>query len=85
MRNKLEARTILGATTMILMVIAIIIKMVNEIPQLNVTVSFIVTLMCMPNMFFAKQMKDEKCLKIYMFCFILWGIMTVMETWPLIA
>lgn len=72
------ARIILGVSTMILMVIAIIIKMVNEIPQLNVTINFIVTLMCMSNMFFAKHMKDEKCLKIYMFCFIVWGIMTVM-------
>ncbi len=85
MQKKIKARIILAATTIILIIIAIIIKIVNENLQLNVIVSSIVAIMCIPNMIFAKEMQDKKSLKIYMFCFVVWAVITLIEIWKLLV
>ena len=81
MNTKDMAKGFVQAMTMLLMVIAIIIQMTKDMPRVSVTMSFVIAMLCLPNLFLAE---DKKIIKLYLICLTGWVAITLLNVITLV-
>lgn len=81
MNTKDMAKGFVQAMTMLLMVIAIIIQMTKDMPQVSVTMSFVIAMLCLLNLFLAE---DRKIIKFYLICLTGWVAITLLNVITLV-